>query len=101
MAKLKVEVDDKGIGIEFAGSTDNLLSMTMQIVNGLYTEVLNSGHEEAARLFKGIFHDPVMVDALFATSDEERDEILNRANRRILEALFDVFGKDPGDDESE
>lgn len=98
-------IDDKGMGIEFAGSVDNLLSMTMEIVNGIYTEVLNSGHEETARMFKDIFHDPIMVDALFATNDEERTEILNGMNKRILEKLFDVFGKDPDDgadeDESE
>lgn len=105
MAKLKIEVDDKGVGIEFAGSSDDILIMTMETLNALYNQILSSGHKETARAFKDLFHDPLMVDAIFTTSDEERTDILNGMNKRILEKLFDVFGKDPDDgadeDESE
>lgn len=99
MAKMKIEVDNKGMGIEFTGNSQDILIMTLEILNCLYSQILDSGNEEAAQAFKDMFHDSLMIDAIFATNDEQRKDILNGMNKRILEKLFEQFAKGP-DDES-
>lgn len=99
-AYLKIETTDKGVSVAMNGNVADIACMLMQSVNSVYKGVKEES-PNGARMIQNIFRDELMVDALFTESDDDRCEIMNRMNARILEKMFELFAGSDGDSDDE
>lgn len=99
-AYLKIETNDDGCTVSMSGSATDIATMLMRAVNSVYKGVKEES-PDGARMIQEIFHDELMVDALFTETDKDRCEIMNRMNARILEKMFELFAGSDGDSDDE
>lgn len=100
---MTLKVDKDGTAVELSGTSTETVEMCMQAINSVYRAMKAHGNDAGAAMLNAVFHDEVMVDAMFTETEEEQCDVINRMNQRLLESLFKkCLDSDDGDsDESE
>lgn len=100
---MTLRVNKDGTAVELNGTSTETVEMCMQAINSVYRAMRKNGNDAGAAMLNAVFHDEIMVDAMFTESEEEQCDVVNRMNQRILESLFKkcLDGDDGDSDESE
>lgn len=95
MKKLHIIVDDNSVQVIGAASAIDMIAASMQVVNAIYSGIAESGHSEAAKLFRDVYHDKDMVDAIFAPDKEQKQkDAFEDAQKKRLEKVFRMLLED-------